>query len=163
MCSASDLYAISSSTVRSSKLSFSSMHKHAPASISSAPVDFLTDEFVLANLKTSPSKFINPPRVARAPAALECKHWKTVEMPDVEPGGDKGHFLIIGQVIGIFIDDNFITDGIVNTAKMRPLARMGYMDYGVITPDTAFVLQRPKVKDDGTVEDAAGEWDGVYR
>ena len=84
-------------------------------------------------------------------------------MPDVEPGGDKGHFLIIGQVIGIFIDDNFITDGIVNTAKMRPLARMGYMDYGVITPDTAFVLQRPKVKDDGTVEDAAGEWDGVYR
>ena len=122
--------------------------------ISSAPVDFLADEFVLANLKTSPSKFINPPRVARAPAALECKHWKTVEMPDVEPGGDKGHFLIIGQVIGIFIDDNFITDGIVNTAKMRPLARMGYMDYGVITPDTAFVLQRPKVKDDGTVEDA---------
>ena len=131
--------------------------------ISSAPVDFLADEFVLANLKTSPSKFVNSPRVARAPAALECKHWKTVEMPDVEPGGDKGHFLIIGQVIGIFIDDNFITDGIVNTAKMRPLARMGYMDYGVITPDTAFVLQRPKVKDDGTVEDAAGEWDGVYR
>ena len=103
--------------------------------ISSAPVDHLADEFALANLATSPSQFVKPPRVARAPAALECKHWKTVEMPDVHPGSDRGHFLIIGQVIGIFIDDNFIKDGIVNTAAMRPLARMGYMDYGVITPD----------------------------
>ena len=131
--------------------------------VSSAPVDFLADEFALANLETSPSKFVNPPRVARAPAALECKHWKTVEMPDVEPGGDKGHFLIIGQVVGIFIDDKSIEEGIVNTAAMRPLARMGYMDYGVITPDTSFVLQRPKVKEDGSVEEATGEWDGVYR
>ena len=96
--------------------------------ISSAPVDYLADEFALANLATSPSQFVKPPRVARAPASLECKHWKTVEMPDVEAGGDKGHFLIIGQVIGIFIDDKFIEEGIVNTAAMRPLARMGYMD-----------------------------------
>ena len=132
-------------------------------SISSAPVDHLADEFALANLATSPSQFVKPPRVARAPASLECKHWKTVEMPDVHPGGDKGHFLIIGQVIGIFIDDNFIKDGIVNTAAMRPLARMGYMDYGVITPETAFELRRPVVKDDGSVENSTGEWDGVYR
>ena len=131
--------------------------------ISSAPVDYLADEFALANLATSPSQFVKPPRVARAPASLECKHWKTVEMPDVHPGGDKGHFLIIGQVIGIFIDDNFIKDGIVNTADMRPLARMGYMDYGVITPETAFELRRPIVKKDGSVENATGEWDGVYR
>ena len=131
--------------------------------ISSAPVDHLADEFALANLATSPSQFVKPPRVARAPASLECKHWKTVEMPDVHPGSDRGHFLIIGQVIGIFIDDNFIKDGIVNTADMRPLARMGYMDYGVITPETAFELRRPVVKEDGSVESATGEWDGVYR
>ena len=131
--------------------------------ISSAPVDYLADEFALANLATSPSQFVKPPRVARAPASLECKHWKTVEMPDVHPGGDKGHFLIIGKVIGIFIDDNFIKDGIVNTADMRPLARMGYMDYGVITPETAFELRRPVVKEDGSIETATGEWDGVYR
>ena len=69
----------------------------------------------------------------------------------------------MGQVAGIFIDDKFIEEGIVNTAAMRPLARMGYMDYGVITPDTSFVLQRPKVKEDGSVEEATGAWDGVYR
>ena len=131
--------------------------------ISSAPVDYLADEFALANLETAPSQMVRPPRVARAPAALECKHWKTIEMPDVIPGDDNGHFMIIGQVIGIYIDDKFINDGIVNTAEMRPLARMGYMDYGVITPETTFVLQRPSVQDDGTVEKAKGEWDGVYR
>lgn len=84
-------------------------------------------------------------------------------MPDVAPGSDDGHFMIIGQVVGIYIDDKFIQDGIVNTAEMRPLARMGYMDYGVITPETTFVMQRPTVKDDGNVEAAKGEWDGVYR
>jgi hypothetical protein len=40
---------------------------------------------------------------------------------------------------------------------------MGYMDYGVITPETTFVMRRPTVKDDGNVEAAEGEWDGVYR
>lgn len=131
--------------------------------ISSAPVDYLADEFSLANLETMPSHFVKPPRVARAPAALECKHWKTITMPDVDPEQEKGHFMIIGQVVGVYIDDKFIDEGIVNTAKMRPLARMGYMDYGVITPDTSFALRRPNVKTDGTVEAATGEWDGKYR
>jgi flavin reductase (DIM6/NTAB) family NADH-FMN oxidoreductase RutF len=131
--------------------------------VSSAPVDYLADEFALANLETAPSQFVAPPRVARAPAALECKHWKTINLPDVAPGSDDGHFMIIGQVVGIYIDDKFIQNGIVNTAEMRPLARMGYMDYGVITPETTFVMHRPTVKDDGNVEAAKGEWDGVYR
>ena len=131
--------------------------------MSSAPVDYLADEFALANLETAPSQFVKPPRVARAPASLECKHWKTIEMPDVVPGGDAGHFVIIGQVIGIYIDDKYIHEGIVSTAEMRPLARMGYMDYGVITPETTFVLERPMVQEDGSVEAATGIWDGVYR
>ena len=131
--------------------------------MSSAPVDYLANEFALANLETAPSQFVKPPRVARAPAALECKHWKTIEMPDVVPGGDEGHFVIIGQVIGIYIDDKYIHEGIVSTAEMRPLARMGYMDYGVITPETTFVLERPMVQEDGSVKAATGIWDGVYR
>ena len=101
------------------------------------------------------------PRVARAPASLECKHWKTIELPDVS--GDDGHFIVIGQVIGIYIDDAVIKDGIVDTASFRPLARMGYMDYAVVTPETAFSLGRPQVQEDGSVKIPEGEWDGVYR
>ena len=83
--------------------SLSTMDLRDGMNVSSAPVNALADEFALAKLETTPSLFVTPPRVARAPAALECKHWKTIELPDVE--GDNGHFIIIGQVVGIYIDD----------------------------------------------------------
>lgn len=129
--------------------------------VSSAPVDPNADEFALASLPTAPSQFVAPPRVAAAPAALECKHWKTIEMPDVN--GDAGHFVVFGEVIGIYINDEFVKDGIVDTRAMRPIARMGYMEYAVVTPETTFELNRPIVKEDGSVENPEGEWDGVYR
>ena len=141
--------------------SISTMDTRDGMNVSSAPVEALADEFALAELETAPSHFVKPPRVARAPASLECRHWKTVELPDVS--GDNGHFIIIGEVVGIFIDDAVIKDGIVDTAAMRPLARMGYMDYAVITPETSFTLGRPQVQDDGSVKIPEGDWDGVYR
>jgi flavin reductase (DIM6/NTAB) family NADH-FMN oxidoreductase RutF len=141
--------------------SISTMDTRDGMNISSASVDSLSDEFALSNLETAQSFFVKPPRVARSPASLECKHWKTVELPDVS--GDRGHFIVIGQVVGIFIDDNVIKDGIVDTASMRPLARMGYMDYAVVTRETTFTLQRPQVEDDGTVTIPEGDWDGIYR
>ena len=141
--------------------SISTMDTRDGMNIYSASVDSLSDEFALSNLETAQSFFVTPPRVARSPASLECKHWKTVELPDVS--GDRGHFIVIGQVVGIFIDDNVIKDGIVDTASMRPLARMGYMDYAVVTRETTFTLQRPQVEDDGTVTIPEGDWDGIYR
>ena len=135
--------------------SISTMDTRDGMNVSSAPVEALADEFALAELETAPSHFVKPPRVARAPASLECRHWKTVELPDVS--GDNGHFIIIGE------DDAVIKDGIVDTAAMRPLARMGYMDYAVITPETSFTLGRPQVQDDGSVKIPEGDWDGVYR
>jgi flavin reductase (DIM6/NTAB) family NADH-FMN oxidoreductase RutF len=131
---------------------------------SSATVPADADEFQLSGLETSPSNFVAPPRVKAAPAALECKFWKTVQMPDVEPGSDRGHFVVFGQVVGIYIDDTYIKDGMVDTGAMRPIARMGYMDYTVVNPDTVFTLNRPVVADDGTVANPSAEkWDGTYR
>lgn len=141
--------------------SISTMDTRDGMNISSAQVDSLSDEFALSNLETAESIFVKPPRVRRAPASLECRLWKIVELPDVS--GDHGHFIVIGQVIGIFIDDSVIKDGIVDTASMQPLARMGYMDYAVVTPETTFSLQRPQVKEDGTVTVPKGDWDGIYR
>jgi hypothetical protein len=46
-------------------------------------------------------------------------------------------------VVGIYIDDRFIIDGLVDTAAMRPIMRAGYMDYFVATPETRFAMQRP--------------------
>jgi hypothetical protein len=80
------------------------------------------------------------------------------------PGTENGHFVVIGHVVGIYIDDQFIDDGMVNTGAMQPIARMGYMEYSVVRPETVFAINRPAVNPDGTLADVdPGEWDGVYR
>lgn len=132
--------------------------------VTSAPVPPHTDEYPISGLTTTPSRFVKPPRVKEAPAAFECRHWKTIELPDVEPGSENGHFVVIGQVIGIYIDDSFIKGGMVDTGAMRPLARLGYMDYAVVTPETTVTINRPELDADGSVLNARAEaWDGTYR
>ncbi|MCB1742910.1 MAG: flavin reductase family protein [Gammaproteobacteria bacterium] len=132
--------------------------------VSSAPVPADVDEFPIAGLTAVPSRFVRPPRVKESPAALECRHWKTIELPDVVPGTDRGHYVVIGQVVGIYIDDRYIKDGMVDTGSMRPLSRLGYMDYATVTPETVFTLNRPEVDESGQVKsNEASNWDGVYR
>jgi len=68
-------------------------------------------------------------------------------------------------VISIYIDDRYIKDGMVDTGAMRPIARLGYMDYGVINPENVFTINRPEVGADGRVVNARpeGAFDGKYR
>jgi hypothetical protein len=43
-----------------------------------------------------------------------------------------------------FDDERFIKDGLLDTSAMRPIARAGYQDYFVSTPETKFSMCRPK-------------------
>lgn len=95
-----------------------------------------------AGLKAAPSRLVKPPRVADALAALECKWLQTVPLNPLS-GGDPSYYLVIGQVVGIHIDDRYIVNGLVDTAAMRPIARSGYRDYFVATPETKFSITRP--------------------
>ena len=115
--------------------------------LSSASVADDVDEFALTGLAKAASRFVAAPRVAAAPAALECRLWKTVTLPN--EAGAAEHTLVIGQVVGISIDDAFIdAQGRVNTAAMRPIARMGYMEYVTVTPEASFVMNRPSTSAD---------------
>ena len=132
--------------------------------LSSAPVRSEVDEFALAGLTPAASKFVQAPRVAEAPAALECRLWQTITLPPHREGAASTYTLVIGSVVGIYIDDTCLKDGLLDTARIRPLARLGYMDYAVVTPETLFSLNRPEASPDGqsaTVQ--PGPWDGVYR
>ncbi len=100
------------------------------------------NEMAHAGLEAAPSRLVKPPRVADSPAALECKWLQTVPLAPLD-GGEPAYFLVIGQVVGIHIDDRFIVDGLVDTAAMRPIARSGYRDYFVATPETKFSITRP--------------------
>ena len=110
---------------------------------SSAPLPRGASEFDHAGLKTAPSRLVRPPRVADAPAAIECKWLKTVPL---EPLGrrEPRNFLVIGQVVSVYVDDRFVVNGLVDTAAMRPIMRGGYFDYFCATPETRFEMRRPK-------------------
>jgi flavin reductase (DIM6/NTAB) family NADH-FMN oxidoreductase RutF len=100
------------------------------------------DEMKEAGLDPAPSILVNPPRVKASPCALECKWLQTVRLNDIDGGTTEQH-VVFGQVIGVHIDERFIRDGLLDTAAMRPIARAGYGDYFVSTPETKFSLRRP--------------------
>lgn len=130
--------------------------------MSSAGVDRDVDEFALAGLDTTASALVAPPRVSASPAALECKLWQTIALP-AGPGKDSGYTMVLATVIGVYINDDYLVDGRVDTAAMQPLARLGYMDYAAITADNIFSLNRPKVGADGkTATLQTGPWNGQY-
>ena len=97
------------------------------------------DEFDLAGLTKAPCELVRPPRVGESPAALECCLHRIVPLPDDD--GKAENFMIIGRVLGIHIDDRFIHDGRVDTAAMRPIARLGYSEYATVTE--AWRMRRP--------------------
>jgi flavin reductase (DIM6/NTAB) family NADH-FMN oxidoreductase RutF len=100
-----------------------------------------------------PSRAVKPPRVARTPVALECKYFKTVELIGSD-GRPNRSAIVIGEVVGIYIDDAVIIDGMIDITRMRPIARLGYMDYCVV--DDFFTMARPGEVDPRTdVETAA--------
>jgi flavin reductase (DIM6/NTAB) family NADH-FMN oxidoreductase RutF len=107
--------------------------------ISSARVAPDVDEFKLSGLTPAPSRFVKAPRVRESPAALECRLFQIVPLPD--DNGDARNWAIIGRVIGIYIDDRFVEEGRVNTAAMRPIARLGYSEYSTV--ETAWRMRRP--------------------
>lgn len=130
--------------------------------MSSAAVNRGVNEFELAGVKTAASTIVTPQRVANSPAAFECRLWKTIELPLVE--GRTGYTTVIVSVEGIYVDDHFIDDGMVDVAAMEPLARLGYMDYAVVNQQNMFNLNRPQVDDTGTTASLkSGPWDGAYR
>jgi flavin reductase (DIM6/NTAB) family NADH-FMN oxidoreductase RutF len=144
--------------------SIANMALHEAMNLSSAPVAPGVDEFKLAGLEAAPSLLVKPPRVAQAPAAFECRLWKTIELPLPAGKAGVGYTMVIGEVVAVYIDDQYIKDGIVDTGAMRPLARLGYMDYAVVSPESMFTLNRPTASADGQRADVQpGPWDGVYR
>ncbi|MDX3808776.1 flavin reductase family protein [Bosea thiooxidans] len=106
----------------------------------SAPLPRGQSEYPYAGLEMAPSRFVKPPRVAGTPAALECKSVSIQQLRDID-GNEVPRWMVIGQVVGIFIDDAFVKDGRFDTAGANPVARCGYADYAEVT--SLFSIQRP--------------------
>ena len=109
----------------------------------SGPFPRGVNEMSEVGLDPAPSHLVKPPRVKAAPCALECKWLQTVHLHGI--GGEAiDRYVVFGQVIGIYIDEQYIKQGLLDTAALRPIARAGYHDYFVSTPETKFSIRRPK-------------------
>jgi flavin reductase (DIM6/NTAB) family NADH-FMN oxidoreductase RutF len=101
--------------------------------------DATVSEPDVAKLDMTPSKAVKPPRVKRSPVALECIYNKTVELVP-STGKTMSNAIVIGEVVHIHIADEVIVDGMVDMSRIRPIARLGYMDYSVV--DNVFTMPR---------------------
>jgi flavin reductase (DIM6/NTAB) family NADH-FMN oxidoreductase RutF len=96
------------------------------------------DEFESAGIEWLPSTKVAPRRVADSPIHFECKVIKTVPIPGRIPESETT--IVIGEVVAVHIKDEVITeDGRVDVLAIKPLARLGYLDY--TTVDRAFEVE----------------------
>ncbi|MEJ1161129.1 flavin reductase family protein [Prosthecomicrobium sp. N25] len=106
----------------------------------SAPLPRGTSEFGIAGLTPAPCRLVKAPRVKEAPVALECKAIEVKALVDLA-GRPMGSHMVIGQVVGVHIDEAMIRDGRFDLTLARPIARCGYKDYAVVTE--LFQMERP--------------------
>jgi len=110
------------------------------------------DEMKKAGLTPIKSRFVVPPRVAECPISLECKHYQTTILPSDTAGLHNS--VVVGRVVGIHIADEIIgSNGKLDMTKVRPLARMGYLDYTSVTD--VFEL-RPAGTSESTIKGMSG-------
>lgn len=104
-------------------------------SATSAPLPRGTDEFTHAGVPKAECHSINCPRIASAPATLECQVLQIVPLK----GGD---YMVIGEVTGVHLRDDCVVGGRFDVTRFHPMARLGYMDYARI--ETLVTLPRPE-------------------
>ena len=93
------------------------------------------DEFDKAGAARADCETIACARVADSPASLECRLTEIVTLKGTS------NFLVLGEVTGVHIRDEFIVDGKLDITRYRPLTRLGYRDYALISE--VFSLKRP--------------------
>lgn len=108
--------------------------------VTSGPAAHGEDEMVLAGLAAAPCEKVKPPRVRDAASSFECVLHQIIDLPESRTGDP--NTLVIGRVVGIHVRDDVITEeGRIDVRKIKPLARLGYMDYAVV--EDFFTLDRP--------------------
>ncbi len=93
------------------------------------------DEFRAAGVDRAECRSIDCPRVADAPAALECRASRIVTIE----GAD--NHVVFGTVTGIHLRDDCLVDGIFDVTRFTPAARLGYRDYTLVRE--VITLKRP--------------------
>ena len=101
------------------------------------------DEFVRAGLTAAPSRTVAAPRVLESPVNFECALTQLIQLRDTD-GEPVDTWMVLGQVIAVHIDRQWLVDGVYDTTGPRPILRAGGpANYSEAGPDGVFTMQRP--------------------
>ena len=107
--------------------------------VSALIVERGVDELAAAGLEPLPSSLVRPPRVKGAPVHFECRHYRTLDLPGRTPRA--AHRVVLGEVVGVHIDEAALTaDGLLDVERIRPIGRLGYMDY--VSVEKVFSMEK---------------------
>jgi len=120
-------------------VNFSTWDLRNEMNITSAPAPRDVNEFALAGVTPAPSTTVKVPYVKESPVQFECRHLRTIELLSSNPA--EPNRMVLGEVLGIRIDDAVIDNGLVRYDRLRPIGRLGYMDYARVTE--VFSIRRP--------------------
>ncbi len=90
--------------------------------LSSASVDAEVDETKLAGLEAVESTLVDPPGIQISPIRVECRLY------EIFPLLGENNVLVVGEVVGYHIQDQYMKDGKVDWLAYSPIARMGRAD-----------------------------------
>ena len=95
------------------------------------------NELEAAGLTAVPSQVVKPPRIAEAPAALECVEWSTLEF-----GGNR---LVIGRVLRVHVREGVMDPEtfLVRPGAWAPIGRLQSPHWYCRTGDV-FEMKRPR-------------------
>ncbi|MCB0167773.1 MAG: flavin reductase family protein [Anaerolineae bacterium] len=100
--------------------------------------EYEVDEFSVADLETTPSLKVKPPRVALAPIAMEAKATQII------PVEGSSNTMVLGQVVYFHIQTELLLPkGTVDPKLFNPVARLGSADYATL--GEILTILRPQV------------------
>ncbi|VEG58631.1 conserved protein of DIM6/NTAB family [Mycolicibacterium aurum] len=101
------------------------------------------DEFATSAMTPVPSVAVGVPRVLESPVNFECVLTQLIQLKD-RSGQNISTWMVLGEVVAVHIDRQWLTDGVYDTAGPRPILRGGGpADYSEVRPDTMFRMTRP--------------------
>lgn len=108
-----------------------------------ASADPDVDEFALGGLTPVESAEVAPPRVLESPVNFECVLTQLIQLRD-RAGRQLDTWMVMGEVVAVHIDRQFLVDGVYDTAAAQPILRAGgpatYFD---VPADARFEMTRP--------------------
>jgi flavin reductase (DIM6/NTAB) family NADH-FMN oxidoreductase RutF len=111
----------------------------------SASLESDVDEFDFAELEPIDSTLVNVPRVKASLVSMECRLSQIVQLKGAN-GELCNSWLVMGEVVGVHIDQSVIRDGIYDTLLAEPVMRGGGAgDYYTIEEVNKFQLLRPSL------------------